>query len=202
MEINDIDLNNPKQKIWFISDLHFSHKAVMNFHPKFRNFKSIEQMNASLIDMWNSCVGNEDLVFNLGDFCFGDEEQIIKIAKRLNGKHILIYGNHDNKIKRSNLDCFFAKFDYLNLNISRNGEKYNFALFHYPIFEWDKMHYGSFHLYGHVHNADLTSYISERSLNVCYDNLGRMISLQEVISMLKNKPIKPCVHNGFLQMEE
>lgn len=79
---------------------------------------------------------------------------------------------------------------------------FEFALFHYPIFEWDKMHYGSFHLYGHVHNADLTSYIGERSLNVCYDNLGRMISLQEVISMLKNKPIKPCVHNGFLQMEE
>lgn len=64
-------------------------------------------MDNALINMWNENVGNDDIVFNLGDFCFGDEEQIEKIAKRLKGKHILIHGNHDSKIKRGTLDKYF-----------------------------------------------------------------------------------------------
>lgn len=201
MTINGIDLNNPKQKIWFTSDLHFNHKGVMGFHPKFRAFDSVETMDNALIDMWNSSVADDDIVFDLGDFCFGDEARIAKIAKRLKGKHILIHGNHDSKIKRAALDeLFFARFDYLRLDIARSGQKYCFALFHYPIFEWDRMHYGAFHLYGHVHDTDLVGFLGERSLNVCYDNLGRLISLEEVISMLKNKPLKPCAHNGFDEM--
>ena len=30
-----------------------------------------------------------------------------------------------------------------------------FVLFHFPIIEWDKMHYGAWHLYGHVHGKDM-----------------------------------------------
>lgn len=203
MTINGADLNDPKQKIYFTSDLHFSHKGVMGFHPRFRNFKSAEQMDNALINMWNESVGNDDIVFNLGDFCFGDEEQIEKIAKRLKGKHILIHGNHDSKIKRGALDkYFFARFDYLRLDISRHGAKHSIVLFHYPIFEWDRMHYGAFHLYGHVHDVDYTDVLGQRSLNICYDNLGRMISLDEVITKLKRAPLRPCAHNGFLEMDE
>lgn len=205
MTINGLDLNNPKQKIFFTSDLHFCHKGVMSFHPRFRDFKSVGAMDNALINMWNSTVGDDDVVFNLGDFCFGDFEVASKIASKLKGKHILIYGNHDSKIKRQEIKSlnkvFFATFDYLRLDVSRNGERFSLVLFHYPIFEWDRSHYGAFHLYGHVHDADLSEFLGERSLNICYDSLGRMIELGEVLSTLKRGKIKPCVHNDFMDDE-
>lgn len=190
------------KRFFFTSDLHFCHKGVMGFHPRFRDFKSVGEMDNALINMWNSSVRDDDIVFNLGDFCFGDFEVASKIASKLKGKHILIWGNHDNKIKRQDKESlskvFFASFDYLRLDISRAGERFNLVLFHYPIFEWDRMQYGAFHLYGHVHDADPSGVLGERSLNVCYDNLDRLIELNEVLSTLKRGKIKPCVHNGFM----
>ncbi len=40
-----------------------------------------------------------------------------------------------------------SKQHYLKLNVN----KQTFILFHYPIHEWDGMHRGDIHLFGHVH---------------------------------------------------
>lgn len=84
-------------------------------------------------------------------------------------------------------------------SLDRAGERFSLVLFHYPIFEWDRMYHGSFHLYGHVHDTSYTSVLGGRSLNVCYDSLGRMIELNEVLSRLKKGPIRACEHNDFLE---
>lgn len=195
MEIKSIDLNNPKQKIFFISDLHFSHAGILKMHPKFRAFKSVDEMDNRLVQLWNSSVGNDDIVFNLGDFCFGDREKIASIAKRLNGKHILITGNHDNKIKDGSLDqFFFARYSYLKISASRAGQKQDIVMFHYPIFEWDRMHYGAIHLYGHVHGNDLSGVLGTRAINVCYDFNGRFLSLEEILQSAKNAPPREHSH--------
>ena len=54
-------------------------------------------MDANLIRMWNKTVSEDDLVYILGDFSFYDGEKTSNILKFLNGKKILVVGNHDSK---------------------------------------------------------------------------------------------------------
>lgn len=78
---------------WFIGDTHFGHKNILEYEKEARPFSSIEEMNESLVDRWNSCVSDNDIVYHLGDFAFGKHN--IEIAGRLKGKKRLVMGNHD-----------------------------------------------------------------------------------------------------------
>ena len=79
---------------WFTSDTHFSHTNILTFEAEARPFATIEEMNETLIERWNSCVRPQDTIYHLGDFCFGGEQNIA-IAARLNGHKRLVLGNHD-----------------------------------------------------------------------------------------------------------
>lgn len=79
--------------IWFISDTHFGHKNILEYEKEARPFKTVEEMNETIIERWNNVVRDEDTVYHLGDFCFSKGN--IRLAGRLNGKKRLIMGNHD-----------------------------------------------------------------------------------------------------------
>ena len=66
--------------IYFTSDLHFSHKNILNMGHG-RPFSSTEEMNQKLIENWNKKVtSNEDMVYVLGDVFWGqNSDQIISI---------------------------------------------------------------------------------------------------------------------------
>ena len=81
--------------IWFTSDLHFCHNNILNYEPDSRPFNTIEEMNEALVQKWNEKVSVEDTVYVLGDLSMGRVEVAIEYIKRLNGKIILIRGNHD-----------------------------------------------------------------------------------------------------------
>ena len=78
---------------YYISDLHFDHTNVIKFDN--RPFKDIEEMNNTIINNWNNVVKGGDIVYVLGDFCFGNTERTNEIFNKLNDKIILIRGNHD-----------------------------------------------------------------------------------------------------------
>jgi calcineurin-like phosphoesterase family protein len=78
---------------WFISDTHFGHSNILKFEPVARPFKDLAHMHEALINNWNSVIRPKDKVYHLGDFAFG--RNWIKIADRLNGRKILVMGNHD-----------------------------------------------------------------------------------------------------------
>ena len=82
-------------KVYFTSDTHFYHSNIIGFCK--RPFKNVEDMNETLIENWNRVVGQDDIVFHLGDFCLGGSHEWTKILNRLNGKIYLILGNHDLK---------------------------------------------------------------------------------------------------------
>lgn len=67
---------------YFTSDLHFGHANIMKFHPNFRKFQNINDMDNTLIRLWNSRVNPCDEVYNLGDVSFHkDFEQTLKNFK-------------------------------------------------------------------------------------------------------------------------
>lgn len=78
---------------FFTSDHHFGHKNILEYEKEYRPFSSLEEMHEVMIERWNNVVRNNDIVYHLGDFCFGRNN--IEIASRLNGKKRIILGNHD-----------------------------------------------------------------------------------------------------------
>jgi len=82
-------------EVFIISDTHFGHRGIISFSETkpFRPFDTIEEHDAELVRRWNSVVGPKDIVWHLGDFCFGKRN--IDIAAQLNGSKRLVMGNHD-----------------------------------------------------------------------------------------------------------
>ena len=82
--------------IYVTSDLHFNHANILKYEAASRPFETIPEMNEALITNWNNTVKPEDTVYVLGDFIMGGLEAGRDCLKRLNGRIILIRGNHDN----------------------------------------------------------------------------------------------------------
>lgn len=184
-------------RIFFTSDLHFSHKNIAKFCPLFRPAtESPQELNEFMIDMWNRTVAPEDTVYNLGDVSFAHEvEQVASVLQRLNGHHHLILGNHDGIIER-HADYFLqtTKHDghpllssiqhYLKLKLPEINQ--TLVLFHYPISEWDGCHKGWYHLHGHLH--DRMAELPGRILNAGYDMHGRFLTPQDLDDFLAGLP--------------
>ncbi len=47
-----------------------------------------------------------------------------------------------------------AKFEWIKDYAVVNDGGYRLVLFHYPIAVWDRAHFGTVHLYGHLHSGD------------------------------------------------
>ena len=82
---------NKQKEVFFISDTHFGHKNILEYSK--RPFNSPEEMNDALITNWNSVVKSNDRVYLLGDVAMAKSQ--IQNLKYLNGKIILVMGNHD-----------------------------------------------------------------------------------------------------------
>jgi calcineurin-like phosphoesterase family protein len=85
-------------KILITSDLHFRHDNVIKFEPIRSELQKAENFVGTpdeyLIYKWNQQVNENDLVVNLGDLHWKSYEPI---ADKLNGKMLLVLGNHDMK---------------------------------------------------------------------------------------------------------
>lgn len=140
--------------IYYISDLHFGHKNILKYDK--RPFNSTDEMDNFLITKWNAKVSDEDDVYIIGDICLGNPSRYLE---RLNGKKHLITGNHDRETIK-NCRHYFESIDtYKKIH---DGNK-TVILFHYPIAEWDGYYRGTYHVYGHIHNA----------LNEAYDTMKK-----------------------------
>lgn len=130
-------------KYFVISDTHFNHEKIIEYCN--RPFKSVEEMNEIIIKNWNETVSNNDVVIHLGDVGLGNYDKLEPIIKRLNGKKILILGNHD----------IFSENRYRELGfhtVSRFPIIYDgfFIMSHAPMQLSETTPY--FNFYGHVHN--------------------------------------------------
>jgi len=132
--------------IWFTSDQHFCHAKSIIFGN--RPFKDVTEMNEGLIKNHNECVNPRDTVYMLGDFGFGNIEELRKIRYRLNGKIHYILGNHDFK---NHLDRFGGWFSSMGVRKEININKQHIVLDHYSMRVWNRSHYNSWMLYGHSH---------------------------------------------------
>jgi calcineurin-like phosphoesterase family protein len=118
-------------KIFFISDTHFFHKNIIKYTN--RPFLDVNKMNEYIINQWNNVVSENDIIYHLGDFAIGwdktfpDKKECYKhIMDQLNGKKILIKGNHDRESDNFYKDIGFSEvYPYLIVD--------GMLLTHYPL---------------------------------------------------------------------
>ncbi len=163
------------------SDLHYYHKNVIKFCPNTRPFTDVDHMNESLLEYHNRMVKPKDFFIHMGDFSFGSVDKTHEILFKMNGRKILIRGNHDQTLSKvlsspSTMEsCGVEWFGDYKEYTHHNGQL--FILFHYPIYSWNKAHHKAIHLHGHLH--DKITGLPGNIHNVCWDNYGRYVSLDE-----------------------
>ena len=159
---------------FFTSDTHFGHQRIIELCN--RPFSSFEEMDEALIDNWNHVVYEDDVVYHLGDVALGQWDRWNNILPRLNGRKILVVGNHDRVFcanKQSHIDRFKPIYDLwfeeIHDNISGltllNGEGVNLSHFPYDGDSHGDDRYREYRLHdnanvlihGHTHSADVIS---------------------------------------------
>lgn len=180
--------------IWFTSDPHYYHAKVIQYSR--RPFKTVEEMNETLIANCNSKVKSGDTLYCLGDFGFADQDKLKIIVHRLNGDKHLILGNHDRYKKMFGIGWNSIQ-QYLEIKVPDENPLSGFAgfqhiaLFHYSLRVWNKSHYGAWQAYGHSHGT-LYDDPNLLSTDVGVDPCNFFpISYEELKEKMKKKTWKP-----------
>lgn len=140
---------------FFTSDTHFGQVRALELSK--RPFRSVEEMDWTMIERWNKVVHPTSIVWHLGDF--GNTDYL----KYLNGKIHLIAGNYEVKEKEdSGLNLLDWREGMLEKGFSSvtlqsgfteivvEGKKYSLDLVHEPE-NADRDIEIDFTLFGHIH---------------------------------------------------
>lgn len=112
-------------------------------------------MDKTLIENWNKIVPPTGLVFHLGDFGWGGYQEHKKIREQLNGKIILIKGNHDHRNGCQSEKQYKELFEYATHQMYIEIEGRKVYLNHYPFLCYGGTYRDKkelvYQLHGHVH---------------------------------------------------
>jgi calcineurin-like phosphoesterase family protein len=150
--------------VWFTADLHLGHANIIKYcqrpfltpqelalarqdpRGKWRvSQETVRRHDEGLLEAINSRVGPDDILWILGDFCWGQlhEATAYRNAIRCRNLHF-VWGNHDH---RSIRPLFGEVLEQGMIRV----EGQEIWLNHYPMRSWNKSFHGSWHFYGHVH---------------------------------------------------
>ncbi|BCM83812.1 metallophosphoesterase [Methylobacterium indicum] len=168
---------------FFTGDTHFGHGGILsNRMTRPRPFASVEAHDEAIVAHWNNRVRPGDRVYHLGDFAYGCSlAHARSIFDRLNGRKVLIRGNHEERGERLPWE---AIHDVLRLSVQDQGmpDAVPVWLSHYAHLAWPDSHRGRLHLYGHSHGAIPST---SRSCDVGVDCWGfRPVTVPEIQELL------------------
>lgn len=149
-------------KTFIVSDTHFGHKNILTFTGEdgklIRPFSSVEEMDELMIENWNKTVSSKDKIYHLGDVVIN--RRCLPILDRLNGRKVLVKGNHD----------IFKLDDYIKYFYDIRGYHIldRLILSHIPLHE-DSMNRFRGNVHGHLHRRKLED---KRYLNVAMEQIN------------------------------
>jgi len=132
-------------KTWVWSDQHFGHEKTCTVFKRadgtpLRPFASAEEMNEVMVARNNERVSPNDRVYYLGDVVIN--RKYLRLLDRLNGRKVLIKGNHDI----FKLDDYAAYFDDIRGYHVLNGIMFS----HVPVHPDSLARFGC-NVHGHLH---------------------------------------------------
>ena len=197
--------------IWFTSDTHMSHTniagpEISTWKSRYRDFKTVHQMNAALTEGINKYVKEDDILYHLGDWSFGGVQNILHFRNSIVCKNIhLIRGNHDQHIidKETNfnditfnpIELFSSVQDVLTLELGKT----KIFLSHYAHRVWMGSHKGVIHLYGHSHgNIPDLGKSMDVGVDVAYRKFGeyRPFNIGDITNIMSKRDVSKVDHHG------
>ncbi len=142
-----------------ISDFHFGHESV---YSKFKDENGIsirpwalnsDEGDEIMIEAYNSIVKNADTCYILGDIAI--PRKALEKCSKLNGRKILIGGNHDHYGAKEYLKYFE--------DIRAGWKIGNLLLSHYPIHSASIPHWCIANVHGHTHQRKIRIPILEKN---------------------------------------
>jgi len=154
-------------RTWVISDTHFGHKGVTQFlrkdGSKLRPWDHPDEMDEALVANWNSVVEPRDRVYHLGDVAIN--RRALPILNRLNGRKVLVKGNHDI-FKLSDYVKYFD--DIRAYVVGKFGPDKMYVMSHVPVHE-SQLYRFNINIHGHLHSDTLDD---PRYINVSVEQIN------------------------------
>lgn len=147
---------------WFTSDLHLGHTNIIEYCN--RPFKSIKEMDDSIIKNINETVDEDDTLFVIGDFCMKKSTEASDAPQKA-------FDYYRNQIKCKNIVFVFGNHDHNNGTCSKirsvvlELSGYCIYLTHNPKFACDKF---KFNFCGH-HHGKFGKFINLKKSSVIVD---------------------------------
>ncbi len=165
-------------KLFLIADMHFGHENIIRFEN--RPFLNKEDMDSAMIKNWNSAASKKDTVIVAGDVSFYNKEKTSEIIHSLNGKKILIKGNHD---QRNNNWWIEAGFDEVS-NYPIVYKEWLIISHEPPTYMNGATPY--FYIYGHVHGTDMYKTVTKQTACVSVERWDYTpVELDKIIELAK-----------------
>lgn len=117
-------------RILTVSDTHFQNESIIEYCG--RPFENSDDQTRQLIANWNAAVSPDDTVIHCGDFIMGNPKTAAPIIDALNGKIILVRGNHDTPAKLKLYEQFPDKITVKDLHYEQHGGLW-FIFCHFPM---------------------------------------------------------------------
>lgn len=158
--------------IWLLTDTHFGHKNIIKYCDRPENYDELILENLNVIK-------EGDILYHLGDFCFGNESKWHEIFfEKLKGvKCYLIKGNHDKRT-----DTWYINHGWTGSFKYHYFSDINVTLSHAPIENILNTNiHGHFH--NHVHHDGVDNYDTK---------IYKLISIE-------NEDYKPVLLSDFLK---
>lgn len=187
-----------KNKLWFMSDLHYNHENVIKFNR--RPFENVKEMNWHIEQELINKVGPGDILFDMGDLFWKTDETTMKnvISLASPKEWYKILGNHDNYnvYRKSYIGTLFTLLsDILEINVDHEGRNYKLTLCHYPMISWNGKARGTLMIHGHCHgNIDnINTESTDLRVDVGFDGAlakktgSFLISFEDILEYMKEK---------------
>jgi len=147
------------------SDLHMGHEKSLTFlmpnGERLRPFSSIEEMHETIIERWNKKVHRRDTVYCLGDIAFSNTA--LRMMEQLNGRKILVAGNHD----RLNAKLYLQYFADVRGAYFRDGLIFTHIPVHPDNLQGNYI--GNVHGHLHCHKVMINGEEDKRFFNACLE---------------------------------
>jgi len=131
--------------IFLCSDHHLGHSNILTFKnwdgSMLRVFENVDHMNETMVNNHNKVVNPDDRVYFLGDVAMS--KKYLPILNRMNGRKVLIKGNHD----KESLNTYAQYFDDVRGSHQFDG----MILTHIPIHPQSLGRWGT-NVHGHLHS--------------------------------------------------
>lgn len=186
---------------YLTSDTHFNHQNIFGpdgFVSTRVHFKTVQEMNETIITNWNAKITQHDTVIHAGDLGINIKPpEMFEILKQLHGNIWILLGNHDSLSKMikylKNHNYLYngqPKFTFFEVGIRIKYNKKVFYITHYPLAIGDQRP-GIRNFCGHIHD-DTTR--GANQLNIGVDSpeipdvpFGTPILFEDAVELVEAK---------------